>query len=274
VVCTIHGSDINVFPYRTWLTCLIIRKAIRHVDAIIAVSAALKEKALALETPRRDIRVISNGVDLRKFTPIGRQMARAELGLPQDGQILVYASRFDEVKGLSYLLLAFKMVQKCRGDCLLVLIGDGPYRQHLEREVAGLGLQDNVYFAGLRPHAEIAKWMGACDLVVQPSLNEGSPLPVYEALACGRPMIASGVGGIPELITSDDYGLLVPPADPQALGEALLCGLRKEWDSERIRSHSEKYTWGHVADQLIRLYEEVLASQIESRVMRAGLEQI
>jgi teichuronic acid biosynthesis glycosyltransferase TuaC len=275
VVCTIHGADVNVYPHRTRFTHLVTRKAIRGVDVIITVSAALKEKTLALETPRREIRVIPNGVDLRKFTPVDRQQARAELGLPQDGKILVYTSRLDEAKGLSYLLVALKMVLSHKGNCLLVLVGDGPYKQHLEQDVTELSLQGNVIFAGLRPHTEIVKWMSAGDIVVQPSLNEGSPLPVYEALACGRPMIASRVGGIPELITSDDYGLLVPPADPEALGEALVCGLRKEWDTERIRSHSEKYAWGRVADQLISLYEQVLVSQTESGVTYTGLyEQV
>jgi teichuronic acid biosynthesis glycosyltransferase TuaC len=257
VVCTIHGGGVNVYPHRTRLTRLVTKKAIRSVDVIITVSAALKEKTLALETPKREIRIIPNGVDLRKFAPIDRQQARAELGLPQDGKILVYASRLDKAKGLSYLLMAFKRVLSHESNCLLVLVGDGPYRARLNQEIAELGLGNNVRFAGLTPHNEIPKWMSACDLVVQPSLNEGSPMPVYEALACGRPMIASRVGGIPELITNDDYGLLVPPADPVALGEALLYGLRKEWDTGRIRSHSQKYTWGHVADQLIDLYESL-----------------
>jgi glycosyltransferase involved in cell wall biosynthesis len=271
VVCTVHGSDVNVYPHRTRLTRLVTRKAIRSVDVIVTVSAALKEKTLALETPKREIRIIPNGVDLRKFAPVDRQSARAELGLPQDGKILVYASRLDEAKGLSYLLEALKRVLSHESQCLLVLVGDGPYRARLKQEIAELGLEDNVFLAGLRPHDEIPRWMGACDLVVQPSLNEGSPLPVYEALACGRPMIASKVGGVPELIIGDDYGLLVPPANPEALGEALLRGLRKEWDTERIRSHSEKYTWGHVADQLLSLYKGVLAGQTGSRVALAGL---
>jgi teichuronic acid biosynthesis glycosyltransferase TuaC len=271
VVCTIHGSDINIYPHRTRLTRLITQKAVRSIDMAITVSAALKEKTLELETPKRGIRIIPNGVDLGKFAPVDRQQARAELGLPQDGKILVYVSRLDEAKGLSYLLMALKRVLSGKGNCLLVLVGDGPYRARLNQEIAELGLGNNVRFAGLRPHNEIPKWISACDLVVQPSLNEGSPLPVYEALACGRPIIASGVGGIPELITSDDYGLLVPPANPEAMGEALLYGLRKEWDTERIRSHSQKYTWGRVADQLISLYEDVLASQTGSHVTQAGL---
>jgi glycosyltransferase involved in cell wall biosynthesis len=173
-------------------------------------------------------------------------------------KILVYASRLDEKKGLSYLLTAFKNVLCNESHCLLVLIGCGPYRKHLEQKVIDLGLQDRVVFTGFRPHTEIVKWMSACDLVVHPSLSEGSPLPVYEALACGKPIIASRIGGIPELIISGDYGLLVPPADSEALRTALLSGFRKEWDRERIRNHAEQFTWAHVADQLFSYYNEVL----------------
>jgi glycosyltransferase involved in cell wall biosynthesis len=270
VVCTIHGADINVYPHRTRLTRIVTRKAISSVDVVITVSAALKDRTPALETPKREIRVIPNGVDLRRFDPVDRGQARAELGLPQDRKILVYASRLDEAKGLSHLLAALKKVVSRNSQCLLVLVGDGPYLQHLEQEATQLGLQDDVIFAGARPHAEIVRWMSASDLVVQPSLSEGSPLSAYEALACGRPMIASRVGGIPELIVSDDYGLLVPPADPEALAEALLSGLRKEWDVERIRSHGQQYTWGHVADQLITLYEEILAGHAEPRAADVG----
>jgi teichuronic acid biosynthesis glycosyltransferase TuaC len=275
VVCTVHGADINVYPHRTRLTGLVTRKAISSVDVVITVSAALKDRTLALGTPKREIRVIPNGVDLRRFDPIDRSQARAELGLPKDRKILVYASRLDEAKGLSYLLAALKKVLKHNNQGLLVLVGDGPYRQRVEQEAKELGLQDDVILAGPRPHAEIVKWMCACDLVVQPSLTEGSPLSVYEALACGRPMIASRVGGIPELITGDDYGLLVPPADAEALAEALLSGFRKEWDAARIRSHGQEYTWGHVADQLISLYEEVLAGHTEPRASDLGpFEQV
>lgn len=271
VVCTIHGGDINVYPDRTRLTRLVTAKAVCSVDAIVTVSAALEENTLALGAPKRAIRVIPNGVDLKRFAPIDKQQARAELGLPQDARILVFASRLDGAKGLSHLLAALRRMLSRGKHCLLVLLGEGPYREHLEQQANQLGLQDCLIFAGLRPHAEVARWMSACDLVVQPSLNEGSPLPVYEALACGRPVVASRVGGIPELIVSDDYGLLVPPADPEALGDALLCGLEKVWDTERIERHGQRYTWGRVADQLIGLYEEVLASHRDSRGAHAGL---
>jgi teichuronic acid biosynthesis glycosyltransferase TuaC len=272
-VCTMHGADINVYPHRTRLTGWVTRKGIRSVDRIITVSSELRANTLALASPQRDVQVIPNGVDLRKFAPMDRAQARVEMGLPQDQRILLYASRLDEAKGLSFLVAALKRVLHHDGDCLLVLAGEGPFQSRLAEQIAELELEGNVHFVGLRPHDEIPKWMCACDLLVLPSLNEGSPLPVYEALACGRPVVASRVGGIPELIVEEDYGLLVPPADPEALSRALLSGLQKEWDVERIRRHGERFSWGRVADRLLLVYDEVLASCIRSRSSPAGPQE-
>ncbi len=273
VVCTIHGADINVYPHRTRLTRLVTEKAIKSVDVIISVSRELKANTLALARPQRDIQIISNGVDLCEFAPMDRAQARAKMGLPQDKKIFLYASRLDEAKGLSTLLLALKRVLRHNDECLLVLAGEGPYRSRLNEQVAELELEGNVHFAGLRPHDEIPTWMSASNLVVLPSLNEGSPLPVYEALACGRPVIASQVGGIPELLVEEDYGLLVPPADPEALSDALLSGLRKEWDVKRIRRHGEQFSWAHVADRLIGVYDGAIGSHAAVRPSPANRQE-
>jgi len=258
VVCTIHGGDINIYPHWTRFIRIVTQQAIRSVNALVAVSAESKERALALETPKQDIRVIPNGVDLQQFAPQDKELSRKELGLPQDKKVIVYASRLAKAKGLSFLLAAFKVVLESENNCLLILVGDGHYRQPLAREIAEMGLHDHVILTGHKPHAEVAKWMSAGDLVVLPSLTEGSPLPVYEALACGRPMVASRVGGIPEILTSDDYGLLVPPANSEALAKALLCGLHKEWNPQQLRKYSSRYSWANVANQLTDLYGELL----------------
>lgn len=264
VVCTIHGSDVNVYPNRTRLTRMVTQRAIQSVDRIVTVSEALKANTLALGTPRREIWVVPNGVDTGIFHAMDQQRARAQLGLAQEARILLFASRLVADKGLSHLLVALQEVLRHDERCLLAVLGAGPYRQRLEREIAELGLHNHVIIAGQRPHAEIATWMSASDLLVQPSLDEGSPLPVYEALACGRPVIASRVGGIPEMITADDYGLLVPPADPDSLAAALLSGLRKKWDANRISKYGQQYTWGRVADQLMQVYRNTLAEEAPS----------
>lgn len=266
VVCTIHGSDVNIYPQETCLTRKVTQQAIREANALVTVSAALSEKTRELENPRGVLRVIPNGADLSIFTLQEPDLCREKTGLPRGKRIIVYASRLAEAKGLSELLVAFRRVLQQERDAWLVLLGDGPYRDTLIRETAQLGLGEAVHFVGRKPHSHVAEWMGAADLVVLPSWTEGSPLPVYEALACGRPMVASDVGGIREIITSDDYGLLVPPRDPEALAEGLLRALRREWDAQRIRQHGSRYSWARVARQLVDLYGEVLADQAGCRV--------
>jgi glycosyltransferase involved in cell wall biosynthesis len=258
VVCTMHGSDINVLPQKSKFTRIIARWAIRNADALVAVSAALKEKALLIGVPKREITVVPNGVDLSQFRPVEQRQVREKLGLPPDKKIIVYVSRLDGSKGLSYLLPAFRTMLERDGNCLLVLVGEGPDRTRLEQQVVQLGLEESVIFAGFSPHNEIPTWINACDLVVHPSLSEGSPLPIYEALACGKPVVASRVGGIPELITSDDYGLLVPPADSGALAGSLLHGLEKVWNSALIQSRGAQYSWDASADRLLDVYQQVL----------------
>jgi len=261
VVCTLHGSDINVFPQRSKLTRIAAQWAIRNVDGLIAVSAELKEKALSIGIPKREITVIPNGVDVQQFTSMDQRQVRAKLGLANDKKIIVYVSRLDNMKGLSYLLPAFRTVTEHKGDCLLALVGEGPYRARLEQQVAQLGLGESVIFAGFRPHSEIPMWINACDLVVHPSLLEGSPLPIYETLACGKPVVASRVGGIPEVITSDAYGLLVPPASSEALAESLSRALEKTWNSRLIRSYGVQYSWTAVAERLLNAYRQVLQEE-------------
>jgi glycosyltransferase involved in cell wall biosynthesis len=261
VVCTIHGSEVNIYPDETNLTRTVTQKAIKEVDRLVAVSEALKAKTLTLGTPKREICVIPNGVDTSKFAHRDRERAREELGLPKNGRVIVYASRLAEAKGLSFLLSALQMVLDYE-SCLLVLVGDGHYRDRLVVEVANLGLEDEVIFTGLVSHTEVASWMSASDLVVLPSLSEGSPLPLYEALASGRPIVASRVGGVPEIVINEEYGLLVPPADPDALAQALLRGLRKSWAHQRIREYGERYSWANVASQLMDVYQDLLNDDI------------
>ncbi len=258
VICTMHGSDVNILPQESRLARRAARWTIQNAAALVAVSAELERKALSIGVPKREIAIVPSGADLERFVPIEQRQARDRLGLPRAGKIIVYISRLDRLKGLSYLLVALKRVLERRRDCMLALVGEGPDRRYLEQQAAQLGLAESVHFAGIRPHAEIPLWINASDLVAHPSLSEGSPLPIYEALACGKPIVASRVGGIPELITSEAYGLLVPPADPLALAEALGHGLEKTWDAALIREHGAQYSWDASAERLIGLYRQVL----------------
>ena len=100
--------------------------------------------------------------------------------------------------------------------------------------------------------------MNACDLFVLPSLNEGNPTVMFETLGCGKPFVGSNVGGVTEVITSDIYGFLVNPADPDDLAKKIQMALDREWDHEVILRHANNYTWDKISQEIIKIYNRVL----------------
>jgi glycosyltransferase involved in cell wall biosynthesis len=163
--------------------------------------------------------VTYNGVDTKRFLPRkGTEEVRRKLGLGSDFVILTNG-RFVTQKGMSYLLDAFAEVAKGSKGSKLVLIGRGPLRQQLESRARDLGIIDSVRFTTGIPEDELPSYYNAADLFVLPSLYEPSALVLYEALGCGKPIIATAVGGNQEII--GDCGLIVPPGDPGALASAI-----------------------------------------------------
>ena len=119
-------------------------------------------------------------------------------------------------------------------------------------------------------HDEIPIWMNACDLFVLPSLNEGNPTVMFECLGCGTPFVGTKVGGIPEIITSDDYGLLCEPANPGELAEKILIALDKEWDCEKIQKYAEQFTWENIVEGIMDVYKKVSRDQRNHLISHAG----
>jgi glycosyltransferase involved in cell wall biosynthesis len=108
------------------------------------------------------------------------------------------------------------------------------------------------------PKNQLNYWMNACNLFVLPSLNEGNPTVMFEALGCGKPFIGTKVGGVPEIINSEEYGLLVEPANPSDLAEKIMMALDREWDADKILAYSEQYSWENIAREIMRVYDQVL----------------
>lgn len=226
VVVGARGSDIRVRdPLTRWLT----RRMLRQADRLLTVSEDLRGIAVGRYGARPEAtHTIPNGCDASLFHPRDRQAARDSLGVPADAELVLYVGRLVPGKGLHELFEAFAALRGQRPRLRLALVGDGPLRGELERRAAALD-GDSVQLAGSHPATGVAEWMAAADLVTLPSHSEGHPNVLVEALACGRPVVATRVGGIPEVIDAD-CGVLVAPGDSAALATALSDVLDRPWD--------------------------------------------
>jgi glycosyltransferase involved in cell wall biosynthesis len=176
-----------------------------------------------------------NGIDQERFHPCDRTEACAALGLPTDRRRILFVGNLLPVKGPTFLAAAFKQLADLQ-DVNVVFVGSGS-------EVARLPAGERLFVVGARPHEEIPLWMNACDALCLPSLSEGLPNVALEAMACGLPVIASRVGGVPEVVRDGTNGFLVPPSDPVALADALRLALATEWDRKSIRKSVCEFDW-------------------------------
>jgi len=250
-VVKLHGSDLNVIARlvgpRAQLRAMLPRAA-----RVVAVSRRLAAEAEALGVPAEKIRVVPNGVDGERFQPRDREAARAALGLAAERRLVLYVGHLKENKGVLDLASAMAAVS----DADLVVLGAGEADSRLAAALAPLG--DRARMLGERPHEEVPTWMAAADLVVLPSWNEGMPNVVIEALACGRRVVATDVGGTPELVRSSLLGTLVPPRSPAALADAIQAALATDYDPSAVARAAHAGSWDDSADALHRVLEEAL----------------
>ena len=253
----VHGSDINLYVKHP-LRRAQITYALSRSSKVIAVSSALKQRLVEICVPAEKIAVIPNGVDMDLFKPLDQIECRKKLGLPLDKKIILYVGNFAQVKGVDILVDAFGELTRLRNDILLVLVGAGSLDKMLCEKVKTLGIEQNIIFAGRTPHDSIRYYMNACDVFCLPSRDEGCPNVVLEAMACGKPVVGSDVGGIPELITSTELGILTKPSDSESLSCALKEAINKQWDSVTIRNSIAKFNWEESALMLKKALEEAL----------------
>jgi len=262
LVVTAHGYDIYSLPFKDddWRTK--IEYVLNSADNIITVSNSNLNciRKLNVSTP---VTVIPNGFGSDLFHPHDQTECRKLLGLPLDKKIILTVGNLVEIKGHKHLIDAVKGITSNRNDILCIIVGSGHLRSALERQIRSLGLEQYVRLVGGKPHDDIPIWMNACDLFVLPSLNEGNPTVMFEALGCGKPFIGTKVGGIPEVITSKEYGSLVEPANPDELAEKIIFLLGREWNRNEILDHAAQYAWENIAKQIMNVYNKSVEENSE-----------
>jgi len=260
-VVKLHGSDMNVVaklsgPQR--LLRLVLPRAAR----VVAVSRALADEARAIGVRDDRVTVVMNGVDASLFRPMDRGAARRALGLEAAARIALYVGHLKETKGVLDLAAAFEQIAAAHPDIHLGVVGGGAARAAL----ADLAERwpGRVTLSGPRPLAEVPMWMAACDVLTLPSWAEGTPNVVLEALASGRRVLATAVGGVPDLLTDATLGELVPARDVSALASALARAARAEYDPEEVARLGARGGWDDSADRLLRVLHEACDDAVGS----------
>lgn len=253
VVLTAIGSDLNRIPGR--LVERLTRAALERAAYTTTVSGDLLRTARTLGADPQRSAAILNGCDTEVFHPRDRAAARQQLGVPQEAQVILYAGRLDVRKGLRELVEAVAALRQRRPALRCYLLGSGPDQPLLEASIARLQATDAITFVPAAPTETVAQWMAAADLFTLPSYNEGCPNVVVEALASGRPVVATNVGGIPELMDAES-GRLVQAADAAALETALDDVLAQTWSAESIAGRHHR-SWQDVSRELAAVLRSV-----------------
>ncbi len=255
LVAGARGSDIRVRDaISRWLT----RPVVRDAQRLLVVSRDLGTLAsMQYGADPSRVRVIPNGCDATIFRRGDRAAARAALGVPDDAEIVLYVGRLVPEKGLRELVDAARVVHTQRPGLRLVLLGQGPMQPELAQAAAGSDTLP-IDLPGAMPPTDVARWMTAADLVTLPSYSEGHPNVIVEALACGRPVVATPVGGIPEVVDADS-AILVPPRDSAALADGLARALDRDWDEAAL---SQRFSrgWDAVAADTLAACREAMAA--------------
>ena len=254
VVVKVHGSDVNEIarmsgPRRA------LAWALPHAAGVVAVSRPLAGAVAALGARPERVTMIPNGVDRALFNPRDRAAARRALGLPADARLAVCVGRVTREKGALDLANAFREVKLREPRALLAIVGDGAALAEV-RAIVGAGGR----FPGAVALDVVPTWLAASDVVTLPSWMEGTPNAVLEALSCGRRVVATAVGGVPDVLVSSTLGALVPPRDPDALAGALVEAFATPYDPSDVVASGGSPSWDESAAALRDALVRALAS--------------
>ena len=255
VMLTPLGTDLNLFSeYR--LRRSAIRDALLKADMISVLSAPMRERCLSMGVDHDKILVIPNGVDVDKFSLRDPVLCRRKLGLPDDVEPILFIGSLVPVKGVSSLLKAYALLRRDQGQgsVKLYILGQGFLGDELKRQACDLEIIGDTVFVGAVAHDALPEWIGAARCLCLPSLSEGHPNVMMEALACGIPVVASAVGSIPDYVTPST-GHLVAAGDHVDLCRKLKLCLSFRYDRREVRRSVEGMTWRNCALTYYRTLE-------------------
>lgn len=260
LVITARGSDINVIGQIPFARHRMLMAA-SEANALIAVSRDLATRMCEMGMPADRTHVLRNGVDTELFAPLSRERARQHLGLDERGTLVLGVGNLVPGKGFDLLIRAVAMLTNVR----LLLIGNGPSGKQL-KALAHDAAPGRVEFREDMSQKELRFAYAASNALGLPSLREGWPNVVLEAIACGTPVIASPVGGIPEMLGPPDApGRLVPEREPKAWASAIRDVLETPFAPEALRKYALRFGWEEVIARQCALYESITFTHFDRR---------
>jgi glycosyltransferase involved in cell wall biosynthesis len=251
---TLRGDETRHASYRLrrhWMSW-----SLRRACRVITVSERLREFAIGLGAKPDRVYTIPNGIDCRMYFQRDRDAMRVRHGIAPGRLMVLSAGYLIERKGHHRAIEALRTLRLKEIDADLWIVGgagrEGRYEAALRSLVGDLGLAEHVHFTGGVPQEVLAEYMSAADVFCLASSREGWPNVVHEALGCGTPVVASDVGGVPDLIPSRNYGIVVPIGDQKALEAALEEALLRQWNRPAIAAWAQSRSWEQVAAEVIR----------------------
>jgi len=247
VVASARGTDINLFPtYR--LIRPMIRWTLERTAGNIGVCRALSDEMISLGAQAERVTVIGNGVDLERFHPVDQAQARQKLGIPAEAQVIVAVGALIPRKGYQFLIPAVASIAARYPQLKSYIVGKGD-RADLQELCRKHHVEDRVFLVGSRPNEELNDWYSAADFSCLVSSREGWPNVILESLACGTPVVATGLWGVPEILVSPELGIMVAQEIP-AIANGLEQALTRVWNRDAILKYARTRTWDVVAQEV------------------------
>lgn len=263
-----RGSDVYL-PWR--FKNLISKPMIKHADSVIALTEDMKGAIQRIYD--REVFVIPNGINLERFECLSKERMRKRLHIRDDENICIFVGSLRPVKGVRYLIEAMKIIADKNTNTRLFIVGDGEERKFLENRSRDLNIVQYINFVGQVPNEEVPWYMVSADIFILPSLSEGFPVAVLEAMASGLPVITTNLRALHEFVNDGENGLLAEPKNPEQIADKILMLL--EDDELRVRMSKknkevvEKYSWEVIVGRLEGVYKDAILNYEEKKCNRS-----
>jgi len=261
LVITGHGYDVYKLPFKSKYWEKKIKEILDSADGIITGSKTNKRCLEKLGIDISKVSVINNGFKPSLFYPKDKRILREKMGLSDSQKICVSIGNLERVKGHDVLIKAIGILKKKGQDISCYIVGTGSRLNYLKELASRCGVKDNIYFLGVKPHSEICDYINISDIFVLPSRNEGAPVVLLEALACGKPVVASKVGNVKDILGARDCGYIVDSENPNELADAIEKSLNKNWDTKGIVEYAKRFSWENSVKEILRIYIGVIKNE-------------